>query len=152
MHKKVPLFVYFIEGILGYNTNDPTKCTAVKSVFEGNFHRVKKLPKGCIVLDVTSDKVLSKKDAKHAKKGVCVIDGSWYIIPETILSFGKKHAFRRLPDCKATNPHHKGTTMISSVEAVAQALSIMGFKKQAKEILEPFPWAANFLQINGKHQ
>lgn len=146
--KKIPLYVYFIEGVPGYNNDDPTKCTAVRSVCEGNFVRIKQIPKKCIVLDVTADKYLEPADEIYSEKGLCVIDGPWYIMPETVLELGEEYIFRKLPESIATNPHHKGTTLISSVEATALALKILGKNDQAKEILKPFPWAKNYLKIN----
>jgi ribosome biogenesis protein Tsr3 len=144
--KKAPLFVYFVEGIPGYNNDDPTKCTSVKSIVKGNFKRVKTLPKQCIILDVTADTLLSQDDLKYAKNGVCIIDGPWYVMPEVILKIGDGHIKRKLPPAIACNPHHKGATMISSVEAMALALHILGYTDQAEHILKPFSWAKDFFK------
>jgi pre-rRNA-processing protein TSR3 len=140
------LFVFFVSGIPNYVDNDPEKCTSVRSVVEGNFKKLKKIPRKCVVLDFAADEYLSKKDLRYAKNGICVIDGPWYIMPDLSLKLGKNIIKRKLPVVLATNPHYPNTTMISCVEAMALALKILGFNEQAKEILKPFPWAKDFLR------
>jgi len=143
---KIPLFVYFVKGIPGYIDTDSIKCTAVKSVVEGNFKQVKKIPKNCVILDFAASQYLTKEDLNHAKKGLCIIDGPWYIMPKLSSKLGKKIIKRKLPAVLATNPHYPDTNMISSVEAMALALKILGFSEHAEKILEPFPWAKKFLK------
>lgn len=143
---EIPLFVYFVKDIPGYVDTDPIKCTAVKSVVEGYFKQVKRIPKNCVILDYASSKYLEKRDLEYAKNGLCIIDGPWYIMPELSFKLGKNVIKRKLPAVLATNPHYTGTNMISSVEAMALGLKILGFSEKAEEILKPFPWAKNFLK------
>jgi len=58
---------------------------------------------------------------------------------------------RALPFLLAANPVNWGKPMkLSSVEAVAAALYIMGFKEQAKLVLSKFSWGEQFLKLNAE--
>ena len=54
-----------------------------------------------------------------------------------------------MPFLIATNPTNYGKPIrLSTVEALAAALVILGFEEQAKTILSKFSWGLNFLVIN----
>ena len=56
---------------------------------------------------------------------------------------------RRLPPLLAGNPTNYGMLgMLSTVEALASALIITGFKKEGEKILSLFNWGSAFLSLN----
>ena len=56
---------------------------------------------------------------------------------------------RRLPTLLASNPvNYAKLHKLSSVEALAAALYIMGFKNYAGRILASFKWGETFLTLN----
>ena len=58
-------------------------------------------------------------------------------------------AQRGLPYLLAANPVNWGKPMrLSSAEALAAAVYILGEKRQAEEILGKFKWGLNFLDLN----
>jgi len=60
-----------------------------------------------------------------------------------------KGTSRCLPILIAGNPVNYGKlTKLSTVEAIAGALYIAGFKEEAEAILEIFPWGHTFFEIN----
>lgn len=135
---------------------DPKKCTARKLKRFGLVKFIDKrrqIAKGAILLNPFSEKVLSKED-KHIveRKGIIALDGSWNKIEENEFEKYKKlYVFRALPYLIAGNPIHYGIpTMLSTVEALAFALYIIGFKEKAFELLKIFSWGIKAFELNSK--
>lgn len=80
--------------------------------------------------------------------GILAIDASWAKF--TSDSVEKLRGVKRaLPFLIAANPTNYGKPIrLSTVEALAAALVILGFEDQAKTILSKFNWGRNFLVVN----
>lgn len=142
----VPIYVYD-EGQC-----DPKRCTAKKLVRLGLAVEVRDLrrsPKGCLVLDPAAEKAVSAEDkAPVQANGILVMDLSWKNI-ESFPKVGKGSFPRALPYLLAANPVNWGKPMkLSSAEAVAATLYIVGFKDQAKSLLSRFSFGEQFLLLN----
>ncbi|MDH5685978.1 MAG: DUF367 family protein [Hadesarchaea archaeon] len=131
---------------------DPKKCTAmrlyrfekIKMVFQ-----LQELPQGAILLDPFAERALSGEDVEIARKhGLVALDCSWKQI-EQISRIRARMVPRALPYLVATNPTYYGRpTTLSTVEALAAALVILGDKTSAEEILNKFKWGPTFLELN----
>ncbi len=135
--------------VLDYGQDDPIKCTAKKMVRMGlaaNVPRKFHASSATLVLNPFAEIVMSPEDA--ASKGLLVIDCSWNLAKEVFFrKIGGKH--RRLPDLLAANPtNYARLGMLSSVEAVAASLYILGEKKQAESYLSIYKWGPTFLTLN----
>ncbi|MHC1590939.1 MAG: DUF367 family protein [Candidatus Helarchaeales archaeon] len=132
---------------------DPKKCTAERMKRRGYIKEIKlnKFPNGVIILDPLATRSLSVQDVEVAMdKGICVMDCSWNRIEDFVDDLSKlKGIHRCLPYLLAANPLHYGQpTKLSSIEAIAAALYIMGFEAQARKILSIFSWGEQFILLN----
>jgi pre-rRNA-processing protein TSR3 len=132
--------------------DDPKKCTAAKLVRFRRAHEVSgraRIPRGAIVLDPESEQAVSRTDREPAAKhGLLVLDCSWKKLvkfPEIRKGLGH----RALPFLLAANPTNFGKPQrLSSAEALAAALYIMGEKQHAAELMNLFKWGPVFIDIN----
>jgi pre-rRNA-processing protein TSR3 len=131
--------------------DDPFKCTAAKLAKFGIAEPVRFIRKDVIVLNPFSETLLTKNDAEIAS-AVCAVDCSWEKADEVakhqrVFSAG---IGRRLPAMLAANPtNYAKLGKLSSAEALAGALYIMGEKKLAADIMNKFKWGHTFLELNG---
>jgi pre-rRNA-processing protein TSR3 len=144
--KLAPIYVYD-EGQC-----DPKRCTAKKLVRLGiakEVHDLRRTPKGCLVLNPAAEKAVSAEDRRTVHNiGILVMDLSWRNI-EHFPEVRNRAASRALPYLLAANPVNWGKPMkLSSAEAVAAALYIVGFKEQAKMLLSRFSFGEQFLILN----
>ncbi|HUT27364.1 MAG TPA: DUF367 family protein [Methanomassiliicoccales archaeon] len=131
---------------------DPKKCTSRKMI---KFHLAKELPNlrsvpyGVLVLDPFAPKAISREDLERVKAhGILVMDLSWENI-ESFPKIRKDAAHRALPYMLAANPVNWGKPMkLTSAEAVAAALYILGETEQAHEVLSKFNWGEQFILLN----
>ncbi|MCS7131752.1 MAG: DUF367 family protein, partial [Hadesarchaea archaeon] len=131
---------------------DPKRCTAIRLYRAGKIqmvYRFRDLPSGAILLDPLVEKALSKEDANVARtRGLVALDCSWKQI-EQIARARKRMLPRSLPYLVAANPTHYGRpTVLSTAEALAAALFILGEPDRANEILKIFKWGPTFLELN----
>lgn len=135
--------------IIDYGQDDPDKCTAKKMLRTGlatevsrKFHAASSL----LVLNPFAEIVLSPQDRES--KGILDIDCSWNFAREVFFKkLGGKH--RRLPALLAGNPtNYSKMGMLSSLEAVAASLYIMGEKDEANRFLSLYKWGPTFLSLN----
>jgi pre-rRNA-processing protein TSR3 len=138
-----------------YHTDqcDPRKCTGRKLAKFGQATIVKNLrqiPHHAVILNPIASKAFSKEDAMHAEKqGIAVLDCSWEKSEELLFKLRKKGKSRALPYLVAANPTNFGRPFkLSSVEAFAAALFILGHKEEAERILSKFKWGPHFLEMN----
>jgi pre-rRNA-processing protein TSR3 len=129
--------------------DDPTKCTARKMVkmdlargVSRKFHASDNV----IVLNPFAIRVLSPPDG--GAKSVLVVDCSWNQAQEVFFrKLGGKH--RRLPALLAANPtNYSKAGMLSSLEAVAATMYILGEVEEAKRYLALYKWGETFETLN----
>jgi pre-rRNA-processing protein TSR3 len=131
---------------------DPKKCTALKLKRHGLVrvvHQIKFLPRRAIVLNPLSKIAFSPADKERIKKfGLVALDFSWEHAEKALLK-NVRGTSRCLPYLIAGNPVNFGKpTKLSTVEALAAALYIAGFKNEAEQLLSVFKWGHTFLEIN----
>lgn len=137
--------------------DDPKLSTALKLVRLGYAVRihVKEIPPRSVILNPFSQEILKPSDsALLLRYGIVVLDTSWNSGLEELRSMTsrRKYEQRVLPVLKAGNPINYGIlTKLSSVEAVAAALYITGFKKYSLEILSKFKWGPTFYELNREY-
>jgi pre-rRNA-processing protein TSR3 len=130
--------------------DDPFKCTAAKLAKFRLAEPVKFIRRTSIVLNPFSRAPVMKKDAGIADS-ICAIDCSWERADEVLkhqrmISHG---IGRRLPAMLAANPvNYAKLGKLSSAEALAGALYVLGDKKLAADIMDKFKWGHTFLELN----
>jgi len=142
----VRLFVYHA------NQCDKLKCTAqrLKKREYVKFIKLTQVPTGAIILDPLAIQSISKTDEKNLLNGLVAIDCSWKRYDESVpKSIKVKTNKRCLPYLVAANPTNYGVpSKLSTAEALAASLYILGHKDFAKKILSCFKWGQNFLILN----
>ncbi|HDN68062.1 MAG TPA: DUF367 domain-containing protein [Methanomicrobia archaeon] len=155
---------------------DPKKCTVRKLARAGLVKSVKvlrKIPHNTILLLPTAEKALSPAD-KSTKTSVTVLDCSWkktetggfedflrreeQVGRERQVGWERKgksgrrewgRRKRALPFLIAANPVNYGKPfLLSSAEALAAALFILGEQEQSQRVLGGFKWGNEFLRLN----
>jgi len=131
---------------------DPRKCSSLKLKRHSLIrvvYRLRMLPRGAIVLNPFSEKAFSTADRERIeKRGLAALDYSWRCTENARLIplFGES---RSLPYLVAANPVNYGTpTKLSTVEALAAALYIIGYREQAEQLLSIFKWGPEFIRLN----
>jgi pre-rRNA-processing protein TSR3 len=135
--------------LLIYHANQchPKKCSAKRL---GRFglaaltNRIEQL-RTFLVLSPFSQKALSPED--RGARGLAALDCSWARAEEV---FMRSHFNERaLPFLVAANPVNYGKPFkLSTVEALAAGLIILGEREQAELILSKFNWGHVFLKLN----
>lgn len=131
---------------------DPKRCTGLKLKRHGMARlvtRTRFLPKRAVVLNPFSELALSPADRKRVEDfGLVALDCSWEHAQE-VLQKHVRGTSRCLPILLAGNPVNFGkATKLTTAEALAAALYIMGFKDEAKELLSIFIWGHTFFELN----
>lgn len=133
--------------VLRFNQDDPKKCTAAKMVKFNIANDVKKTTRNNLVLDPFSDQILLPKD-KLVIKSIVGIDCSWNLADQAFSKtfIGIK---RKLPPLLAGNPvNYSKLNKLTTAEAMAASLFILGFKKDALDLLNKFKWGHTFYELN----
>jgi pre-rRNA-processing protein TSR3 len=130
------------------NSCDPRKCTVKKlekAGFLKIFNKISQIPRNTLLLDPTAEQALSPADKNV--RSITVLDCSW-----VVLDTGKVRAWRirrALPFLVAANPVNFGKPcVLSSIEALAAALFILGNKERATAVLSKVSWGVRFLEVN----
>lgn len=109
--------------------------------------RIPQIPKTTLLLDPTAD-VLSPADKKWVSS-ITALDCSWEVLDTANLGAWKGR--RALPFLVAANPVNFGKPFtLTSVEAIAATLFILGEEVQAEAVLSKFNWGLNFLKLNAE--
>lgn len=138
----IPLYAY------RDNSCDPRKCTVKKlekAGFLKIFNKISQIPRNTLLLDPTAEQALSPADKNvHS---ITVLDCSW-----VVLDTGRVKSWRirrALPFLVAANPVNFGKPcVLSSIEALAAALFILGDREHASEVLSRVSWGIRFLEVN----
>ncbi|MGB7787725.1 DUF367 family protein [Methanoregula sp.] len=130
------------------NSCDPRKCTVKKlekAGFLKIFSRISQIPRNTLLLDPTAEQALSPAD--RFVKSITVLDCSWVVLDTGAVRSWRIR--RALPFLVAANPVNFGKPCkLSSVEALAAALFIVGEKERAAELLSKVNWGIRFLEVN----
>ena len=131
---------------------DPKKCSALRLKHHNLVrvvHRISLLPRGAVILNPFSERALSPADRNRIeKRGLVAIDCSW-VYAEEVFKFSMRGASRCLPYLVAANPVNYGIpTKLSTVEALAATLYIVGLENEARELLSTFKWGLQFIALN----
>ncbi len=141
------LFVYHA------NEDDPEKCSAKKLARFGFVKletNIRKTSRDAILLNPFAEKSLSREDLYCAEtNGILAVDCSWKNIEKSFKYLNKKNHPRALPFLVASNPVNYGKPFkLSTLEAFAAALYILGEDELSKEILKIYKWSPHFLELN----
>jgi len=129
--------------------DDPEKCTARKLArFDlVALHRSDRATPYGVVLNPHAERALSPADAGAAH--LVALDCSWERAGEARFSLSGEH--RGLPFLVAANPVNYGRPFrLTTVEALAAGLYILGEPDHAREILAKFTWGETFLELNAE--
>ena len=147
MKKRIKLIVYHA------NEDDPKKCSARKLKKFGFIElqtNIRKTPRNTVLLNPFAKKSFSKEDKKFAKKnGIFAVDCSWKNAENNFGYLAKRNYSRALPFVIAVNPVNYGKPLkLTTLEAFAAALYILGETDHAKNILNIYKWGPHFLELN----
>jgi pre-rRNA-processing protein TSR3 len=138
----IPLYAY------RDNSCDPRKCTVKKlerAGFLKIFTKIPQIPRNTLLLDPTAEQALSPAD--RFVRSVTALDCSWVVLDTGAIRSWRIR--RALPFLMAANPVNFGKPCkLSSIEALAAALYILGEKDRAASILSKVNWGIRFLEVN----
>jgi pre-rRNA-processing protein TSR3 len=134
------------------NQCDPKRCTGLKLKRHGLAVVVKSprfLPRRAIVLNPFAEIAFSPADRQRIQDfGLVALDCSW-VHAQKVMSGHVRGTSRCLPILFAGNPtNYSKLTKLSTVEALAGALYIAGFKEEAKKLMSIFVWGHTFFDLN----
>ncbi len=134
--------------VIEFEQDDPKKCTAKKMIKKG-IAKLTKRPVG-IILNPVSDVVLSFEDKEIIEeKGITIIDSSWNKSDERFFMKFNTKLSRRLPFLLAGNPiNYAKPFKLSSLEAIAASLFIIGEFDLGLKILSLYKWGKTFYDLN----
>ena len=134
-------------NVLMFNQDDPKKCTAAKLVRFSLAKKVTNISKNTLTLNPFADHTLLNSD-KNNIRSITGIDCSWNFADQT---FVKKFGgiSRKLPYLLAGNSvNFSKLGKLTTVEAIAASLYLLGFENQSTELLGKFKWGHTFLDLN----
>ncbi|MFW9798998.1 MAG: DUF367 family protein, partial [Candidatus Thorarchaeota archaeon] len=131
---------------------DPKKCTGTRleRLKKANVIRTLRLiPSGSVVLNPAAETAVSAADKKSVlRSGLVALDCSWKQA-EGVFARSKTGNQRALPYLLAANPINTYKPIkLSTAEAVAAALYVMGLKDSADDIMSAFKWGPSFIALN----
>ena len=134
-------------SVLMFNQDDPKKCTAARMVKFGLARSTRRVTGGGIVLDPFAERTLLPADRGLAGS-VVGVDCSWRLASRAFSqNFGSMR--RRLPPLLAGNPvNYSKIGKLTTAEALAGALFVLGLKGQALGLLDKFKWGHTFYELN----
>ena len=137
--------------------DDPKKNTAVKLSRRGTLRlheRFTKLPRKGIILEPLCGKVLGPEDHSlllEESGSLVGLDCSWAQIEDSVQQVMKRTRLkaRMLPLLLAANPVNWGKpSKLTTAEALAASLYLIGNEKQARDLLSAFSWGEQFFVLN----
>jgi pre-rRNA-processing protein TSR3 len=138
--------------VLLMKQDDPKKCTAAKLArlrLAIPLYKTERIARYAVVLNPFSPKLVLPKDRVEIEThGIVAVDCSWEKV-EGAFKIRLPGSGRRLPTLLAANPtNYAKQHKLSSVEALAAALYITGFKGLAGRLLASFKWGNTLLTLN----
>ena len=133
--------------VLMLKQDDPRKCSAAKLVKFGLAKPVTRTVSRTLILNPFSKKTLLESDRKLVNS-ITGIDCSWNLIAS---AFQKTFTgiSRKLPPLLAGNPmNYSKLNKLSTVEALAAAVYIMGDFDLTHTLLKKFKWGHTFFELN----
>jgi len=133
--------------VLMLKQDDPRKCSAAKLVKFGLAKPVTRTASRTLILNPFSKKTLLKSDKKFVNS-ITGIDCSWNLITS---AFKKPFTgiSRKLPPLLAGNPiNYSKLNKLSTVEALAGAVYILGETDLTHNLLQKFKWGHTFFELN----
>ena len=134
-------------NVIMLKQDDPKKCSAAKLVKFGLANNIRKTSSRTLVLNPFSNKILLKSDKKLVNS-ITGIDCSWNHSTNT---FSKSFSgvSRKLPPLLAGNPvNYAKLNKLTTVEALAAALYILGNSETMTSLLAKFNWGHTFFELN----
>ena len=136
--------------------DDPKKNTAVLASKRGNLKlhkRINTLPKRGIILEPLCGKVFGPEDHDLLLNGGSLVglDCSWAHIEDSVEQVMRRTRLqpRMLPLLLAANPVNWGKPgRLTTAEAIATVLYLIGKVEQANEVLGAFRWGQRFFELN----
>lgn len=137
--------------------DDPKKNTAVRLSKRGDLklhERFNRLPRRGIILEPLCGKVLGPEDhSLLLEEGGSIVglDCSWAQIEVSVQQVMKRTKLkpRMLPLLLAANPVNWGKpSKMTTAEALAASLYLIGKEKQARSLLSAFRWGEQFFILN----
>ncbi len=143
----IPLVIYYA------GEDDPKKNTALKLAKSGKaklVDDVRKVPGQSVLLNPFAKKAISREDLDAMRKhGLLALDCSWAHAEEAFPQLLGQTRSRALPYMLAANPVNYGKAFkLSTAEAIAAALWIVGEKRQAEQVLGTVPFGSQFADLN----
>lgn len=132
--------------------DDPFKCTAAKLAKFRLAEPVRSIRRDWLVLNPFAKDYLLNSD-NQISDAICAVDCSWERADQElkhrrIVSAG---IGRKLPPLLAANPvNYAKHGKLSSAEALAGSLYILGEKEMARVLMDKFKWGHTFLELNGE--
>ncbi|MFW9804124.1 MAG: DUF367 family protein [Candidatus Thorarchaeota archaeon] len=131
---------------------DPKKCTGLRLGRRKRATIVKDLrqiPRGAVVLNPVSEIAFSPADYEYVhRSGLVALDCSWKQA-EAVFNRSRGNNQRSLPYLIAANPINTYKPIkLSTAEAIAAALYILGDIDGADDILSVFKWGPSFITLN----
>ncbi len=144
MQPAYPLLAYHLDQ------DDPKKCSA-RRLARFDLATIatsrRELPYDGVLLDPRAEKALSSEDRQCS--AVVAVDCSWKQAEEVFTSLERRMPPRALPFLVPANPVNYGKpTRLSTAEAFAAALYILGDIEGAELVMSKFKWGPHFLQLN----
>ena len=136
--------------VLMLRQDDPSKCTAAKLAKFRIAEAVRSPQRDSIVLNPFSTIPVTRADSSIATS-ICAIDCSWERADSVLRAAGSRTPGipRRLPRLLAGNPvNYAKLGKLSTAEALAAGLYIMGDTESAARVMNKFKWGHTFLELN----
>lgn len=145
----VPLTVYYTAQ------DDPKRNTAVRLGRKNLVQLVddpKHIRQHMVLLNPFAKKALSRQDMPAMRKyGLLALDCSWKQAEAMFPLLQGKVRSRALPFLVAASPAKFGTPFeLSTVEAIAASLFIVGEERQARRVMSVVPWGKTFFEVNAQ--
>lgn len=132
--------------------DDPKKCTAKRL----ERHRMAQLvaseravPRGSLLLHPYAEVAVSPADQPLVETALVGLDCSWAQAEQVFADLSGIAQARALPYLLAANPVNYGKPwVLSTAEAIASTLFIVGKAEEAEQLLSKFGWHESFWQLN----